>query len=85
MADLSSEGDGGVALGLEEVLNMETVPISADLYSWLAENFVISCIHLTYGRQRSGQGGEQQFGTQVNVDVVSSCLRCGWCEQQFLL
>lgn len=78
--DLPFEDDGGVALGLEEVLNTETVLISADLYSCFmffhVENFVVSHIRLAYGRQSSGQSEEQwsveqQFGIQVNV--VYSC------------
>lgn len=37
--DLPFEDDGGVALGLEEVLNTETVLISADLYSCFCGEF----------------------------------------------
>lgn len=37
--DLPSERDGGVALGLKEVLNTETVLISANLYSCFCGEF----------------------------------------------
>lgn len=72
--DHSSEGDGGVALGLEEVLNTETVLSLLIFIHVSVENFVLFHLHLAYGRQRSGQreeqwGGEQQFGTEA--DVVS--------------
>lgn len=61
--DISSEGDGGVALGFEEVLNKETVPISANLYSCFCGEFC----HISH--TFSLCQGEEQWGGEQPLDT----------------
>lgn len=95
--DLSSDRGGGVALELEEVLNMETVLISADLYSCFCGEFChISCTFNLWQAEKWAKRGAVGWGAAVwdtgrccvqlslGVADVSSSFSCELCGRAIL-